>query len=119
MLLLVRLQRTRLSKGFLTDVANVGPFARMSTLVTDDVALMMKPFVTNTTYVRALVSMRSAVNFQVEALEERFAALETYMISLLQMIPLHVFLHKVLSLICHIYEETDIKIPTFTCDKVL
>lgn len=88
----MRLERAELRKGLLTDVANVRSLARMDTLVTDDVALMMEPLTADATHVRTFVGVRSAVNLQVEPLEERLAAMGANVVSLLQMVPLHVLL---------------------------
>ena len=55
----------------------------MRTLVTNNMALMMKSFAANTTYIRTFVRMRSTVSLQVESFKERLAAVQTNMIPLL------------------------------------
>lgn len=64
----------------------------MCALVTNDVALMVEPLAANPTRVRTFVGVRSAVGLQVEALEEGLAAIVTNVITLLQVVPLHVLL---------------------------
>lgn len=93
MLLLVYLQRTGLYEGFLANDTNIWSLARMCTLMTNDMALMMESFPTNATCIWTFVGVRSAVSLQVKALEERLAAIITDVVALLQMISLYVLLH--------------------------
>lgn len=55
----------------------------MCALMTDNVALMMKSFAANKTYIRTFIRVRSTMSLQVESFEERLAAVQANMIALL------------------------------------
>lgn len=79
----MRFQRAGLRKSPLTNIANIRPLARVRTLVTNNVTLVMKSLATNTTYIWTFIRVRSTVSLQVKSLKERLAAVQANMIALL------------------------------------
>lgn len=95
MLLIVLFERTELRESLWTIIASVRFNTHMYAHVTNKMALMVKPFVADVTYVWTFVRMCSTMNLQVKSLEESLATGLANMIALLQMIPLHMFLCKI------------------------
>lgn len=70
MSLSMRLQRGRLHESPLTYVAGVRTFARVYTLVSYYVTLVMKSLAASSAHVRPFVRVSSAVRLQIEFLEK-------------------------------------------------